>query len=52
MLIRRSASALVAGSAAVLLMGLPGPAAAQADKPLTVMTSLANLAFPFFIHMQ
>jgi ABC-type sugar transport system substrate-binding protein len=52
MLTRRSASALVAGGAAVLLMGLPGPAAAQADKPLTIMTSLANLAFPFFIHMQ
>jgi len=52
MLSRRSASALVAGSAAVLLMGLPGPAAAQADKPLTIMISLPNLAFPFFVHMQ
>ena len=29
-----------------------GPAAAQADRPLTVMTSLPNLAFPFFVHMQ
>jgi ABC-type sugar transport system substrate-binding protein len=52
MLTRRSAYALLASGAAVLLTGLPGPAAAQADKPLTIMTSLANLAFPFFIHMQ
>jgi len=52
MLTRRSAVALVAGSAAALLLGLPGPAAAQADKPLTIMTSLPNMAFPFFVHMQ
>jgi inositol transport system substrate-binding protein len=52
MLTRRSACALAASGVAALLLGLPGPAAAQADKPLTIMVSLPNLAFPFFVHMQ
>lgn len=29
-----------------------GPAGAQDDEQLTIMTSLPNLAFPFFVHMQ
>jgi inositol transport system substrate-binding protein len=52
MLTRRTTLALVAGGAVVALAGLPGPAAAQADKPLTIATSLPNMAFPFFVHMQ
>ena len=52
MLTRRFALACAAGGAVLALAGLPGPAAAQADKPLTIMTSLPNMAFPFFVHMQ
>ncbi len=52
MLTRRSTLALVACCAAIALAGLPGLAAAQADKPLTIMTSLPNMAFPFFVHMM
>ncbi|HET6469678.1 MAG TPA: substrate-binding domain-containing protein, partial [Geminicoccaceae bacterium] len=43
-----AAVALVAGAGLAA-----GPAAAQqADRQLTIMTSLPNLAFPFFVHMQ
>ena len=52
MLTRRWALACAAAGAALALAGLPGPALAQADKPLTIMTSLPNMAFPFFVHMQ
>jgi inositol transport system substrate-binding protein len=51
MLTRRLALLCAAGSAALALAGLPGPVAA-ADKPLTILTSLPNMAFPFFVHMQ
>jgi ABC-type sugar transport system substrate-binding protein len=43
---RRFALALALGCAAA---GLSGPVAAQ---DLTIMTSLPNMAFPFFVHMQ
>ena len=46
MLTRRCALALALGCATA---GLSGPAAAQ---DLTIMTSLPNMAFPFFVHMQ
>jgi ABC-type sugar transport system substrate-binding protein len=48
---RRLALACAAGGAALALAGLSGPTLA-ADKPLTIMTSLPNMAFPFFVHMQ
>jgi inositol transport system substrate-binding protein len=51
MLTRRHALAL-ASSAGLAMAGISGPAAAQSDQPLTIMTSLANMAFPFFVHMQ
>jgi ABC-type sugar transport system substrate-binding protein len=51
MLTRRSALAL-ASVAGLAMAGAYGPAAAQSDKPLTIMTSLPNWAFPFFVHMQ
>jgi ABC-type sugar transport system substrate-binding protein len=51
MLTRRLALACAAGGAALALAGLSGPTLA-ADKPLTIMTSLPNMAFPFFVHMQ
>jgi ABC-type sugar transport system substrate-binding protein len=51
MLTRRLALAGAAGGAALALAGLSGPTLA-ADKPLTIMTSLPNMAFPFFVHMQ
>jgi inositol transport system substrate-binding protein len=46
MITRRFALTLALGCAAA---GLSGPAAAQ---DLTIMTSLPNMAFPFFVHMQ
>jgi len=52
MLTRRFALACAAGGAVLALAGLPGPALAQADKPLNILTSLPNMAFPFFVHMQ
>ena len=52
MLTRRFALLCAAAAGVLALAGLPGPAAAQADKPLTIMTSLPNMAFPFFVHMQ
>ena len=51
MLTRRFAL-LCAGGAVLVLAGLHGPALAQADKSLTILTSLPNMAFPFFVHMQ
>jgi ABC-type sugar transport system substrate-binding protein len=51
MLTRRTTLAL-ASIAGLAMAGAYGPAAAQSDKPLTIMTSLPNMAFPFFVHMQ
>jgi ABC-type sugar transport system substrate-binding protein len=51
MLTRRFARLCAAGGAVLALAGMPGPAAAE-DKPLTILTSLPNMAFPFFVHMQ
>jgi ABC-type sugar transport system substrate-binding protein len=51
MLTRRFALLCAAAGGVLALAGLPGPVAAQ-DKPLTIMTSLPNMAFPFFVHMQ
>jgi ABC-type sugar transport system substrate-binding protein len=51
MISRRSTLAIAAGWVALSGLGLSGPAAAQ-DKPLTILTSLPNMAFPFFVHMQ
>lgn len=39
---------LMLGATFVLLATLP----AQAQKPVTVLTSLPSLSFPFFVHMQ
>jgi ABC-type sugar transport system substrate-binding protein len=50
MLTRRFALAL-AGSAGLAMAGISGPAVAQ-NQPLTIMISLPNMAFPFFVHMQ
>lgn len=52
MLTRRFALLCAAAGGVLALAGLPGPAAAQSDEPLTIMTSLPNMAFPFFVHMQ
>ena len=52
MITRRSTLAVAASCAALAISGLAEPAVAQADKPLTIMTSLPNMAFPFFVHMQ
>ena len=52
MITRRSTLAVAASCAALAVSGLAEPAMAQADKPLTIMTSLPNMAFPFFVHMQ
>jgi inositol transport system substrate-binding protein len=51
MLTRRFALLCAAGGAVLALAGVSGPAAAE-DKPLTILTSLPNMAFPFFVHMQ
>jgi ABC-type sugar transport system substrate-binding protein len=46
---KRFATALLAGLVAT---ALAGPAAAQADKPLTILQSVPGLNFPFFVHMM
>jgi inositol transport system substrate-binding protein len=51
-MIRTTSRVALAASVLGLALGLGAPAGAQSDRELTILSSMPNLAFPFFVHMQ